>query len=66
MVLDPIKRGKVLKEIIASEESYLRGLEELCDLYIAPASEIKIGKKDSVIPFTERRLVFGNVVRTTS
>lgn len=66
VVLDPIKRGKVLKEIIASEESYLRGLEELCDLYIAPASEIKIGKKDSVIPFTERRLVFGNVVRTTS
>lgn len=63
VVSDPMKRGKVLKEIIASEESYLRGLEELCDLYIVPASEIKTGKKDSVVPFTERRAVFGNVVR---
>lgn len=62
---DPLKREQVLKEIVASEASYLRGLEELCEIYIRPGSvsvPVRGGRKDSMIPSVERRIVFGNLV----
>ncbi|GJN89431.1 hypothetical protein Rhopal_002411-T1 [Rhodotorula paludigena] len=35
---DPVKREAVLNEIVETEQSYLRGLEELCGIYVASAS----------------------------
>ncbi|GAA5978961.1 hypothetical protein JCM11641_000108 [Rhodosporidiobolus odoratus] len=65
LVDDPVKREAVLKEIIETEQSYLRGLEELCGIYVAsasmPISTSGTGKKDSVLPAAERRAVFSNI-----
>lgn len=73
---DPIRRQKVIEEIIETEKSYLKGLQEVCGIYIA-AGAMSVngsggggnvsgggggGKKDSVLPATERRAVFGNIV----
>ncbi|BGP31536.1 hypothetical protein JCM10296v2_003306 [Rhodotorula toruloides] len=63
---DPAKRDAILKEIVATEQSYLRGLEELCGIYVASASvsvssSMNGGKKDTVVPTAERRAVFGNI-----
>lgn len=62
---DSAKREMVVKEIVDTEKSYLKGLQELCDIYIvagsAPVSS-NSGRKDTVLPGAERRAVFGNVV----
>ncbi|KAM0749495.1 hypothetical protein T439DRAFT_348910 [Meredithblackwellia eburnea MCA 4105] len=58
------KRQAVVREIIDTEKSYLKGLKELCGIYIAAASipvSSSSGKKDTVVPAVERRAVFGNV-----
>lgn len=62
---DPLKRDKVVREIVETEQSYLKGLRELCDIYIAAGSvpvNSSSGRKDTVLPAAERRAVFGNVV----
>lgn len=64
---DHLKRDKVVKEIIETERTYLRGLQELCDIYVAAGSvpvSSSSGRKDSVLPGAERRAVFGNIVRS--
>ncbi|GAA5882490.1 hypothetical protein JCM3774_006130 [Rhodotorula dairenensis] len=62
---DPAKRAAVIDEIVATEKSYLRGLQELCSIYVASAAATTTasttGKRDTVVPATERRAVFGNV-----
>ncbi|BGP15516.1 hypothetical protein JCM10213_006584 [Rhodosporidiobolus nylandii] len=62
---NPVKREAVLKEIVETEQTYLRGLEELCGIYVAsasvPISRSGTGKKESVVPTAERRAVFGNI-----
>ncbi|GAA5991816.1 hypothetical protein JCM10908_002218 [Rhodotorula pacifica] len=63
---DPTKRAAVIDEIIATEKSYLRGLQELCAIYVASAAVATTltsatGKRDTVVPASERRAVFGNV-----
>ncbi|GAA6008333.1 uncharacterized protein JCM10292_005536 [Rhodotorula paludigena] len=63
---DPVKREAVLNEIVQTEQSYLRGLEELCGIYVASASvpvsgSANGGRKDTVLPSVERRAVFGNI-----
>lgn len=67
---DPVKRTAVIDEIISTEKSYLRGLQELCSIYVAsaaaataPSASSTGGKRDTVVPAIERRAVFGNVVR---
>lgn len=63
---DPIRRSAVINEIVQTEQSYLKGLQELCDIYITAAAipvSSSSGKKDTVVPILERRAVFGNVVR---
>ncbi|BGP39457.1 hypothetical protein JCM10449v2_003407 [Rhodotorula kratochvilovae] len=67
---DPAKREAVLKEIVETEQTYLRGLEELCGIYVASASvpvssSANGGRRDTVLPSAERRAVFGNIVRTS-
>lgn len=62
---DPVKRAKVIIEIVETEKSYLKGLQELCDIYIVNGSQpvnSSSGRKDTVLPAAERRAVFGNVV----
>lgn len=66
---DLAKRKAVVAEIIETEKTYLRGLQELCGIYITAASvpvSSSSGKKDAVVPAIERRAVFGNVVRFSS
>ncbi|GAA5895216.1 hypothetical protein JCM6882_006617 [Rhodosporidiobolus microsporus] len=62
---EPGKREAVLKEIVETEQTYLRGLEELCGIYVAsasvPLSTAGTGKKDTVLPAAERRAVFSNI-----
>ncbi|GAA6057360.1 hypothetical protein JCM3770_005725 [Rhodotorula araucariae] len=63
---DPAKRDAVLREIVETEQSYLRGLEELCGIYVASASvpvssSANGGRRDTVLPTAERRVVFGNI-----
>ncbi|GAA5926163.1 hypothetical protein JCM3775_005220 [Rhodotorula graminis] len=63
---DPVKREAVLKEIVETEQSYLRGLEELCGIYVDSASvpvssSANGGRRDTVLPSAERRAVFVNI-----
>ncbi|GAA5837625.1 hypothetical protein JCM11251_002028 [Rhodosporidiobolus azoricus] len=62
---EPGKREAVLKEIVETEQTYLRGLEEVCGIYVAsasvPLSTAGTGKKDTVLPAAERRAVFSNI-----
>ncbi|GAA5942168.1 hypothetical protein JCM1841_000032 [Sporobolomyces salmonicolor] len=62
---DPAHREAVLKEIVETEQTYVRGLEELCAIYVVsaakPLNSSKSGKDDSVLPVAERRAVFGNI-----
>ncbi|GAA6039695.1 hypothetical protein JCM8097_001357 [Rhodosporidiobolus ruineniae] len=62
---NPVKRDAVLKEIVETEQTYLRGLEELCGIYVqsasVPISTAGTGKKDTILPAAERRAVFGNI-----
>ncbi|GAA5911602.1 hypothetical protein JCM8208_005688 [Rhodotorula glutinis] len=63
---DPTKRDAVLKEIVETEQTYLRGLEELCGIYVDPASvpvssSANGGRRDTVLPSAERRAVFSNI-----
>lgn len=64
IVDDPLRRRRVLEEIAATEQSYIRGLQELQEIYIQPAAAVLSGlgkDKDSVVPVAERRRVFSNV-----
>ncbi|KAG0145985.1 hypothetical protein CROQUDRAFT_78172 [Cronartium quercuum f. sp. fusiforme G11] len=62
---NPTRRMKVIEEVISTEKSYIRGLRELQDIYIASAIAMGtngIGKeKEAVVPASERKVVFGNV-----
>lgn len=63
--VDPARRDLVIREIVETEKTYLKGLQELCEIYIGPAMvpvSSNSGKKDTVVPSAERRAVFGNVV----
>lgn len=66
--LDVNKRDKVVQEILETEVTYVRGLDELVDIYVAPAAATvtTATKRDTVVPASERRAVFGNVVRAHS
>ncbi|SCV70764.1 BQ2448_3526 [Microbotryum intermedium] len=56
---DPARREAVVKEIIETEKTYLRGLEELVAIYVGPSASVIDGKE--LLPAAERRAVFSNV-----
>ncbi|SGY78979.1 BQ5605_C008g05005 [Microbotryum silenes-dioicae] len=56
---DPARREAVVKEIIETEKTYLRGLEELVAIYVGPSAGVIDGKE--LLPAVERRAVFSNV-----
>ncbi|PWN27120.1 hypothetical protein BDZ90DRAFT_186537 [Jaminaea rosea] len=59
---DSRRRRRIIAEIISSEESYIRGLQELCDIYVKPA-KLPDEKSNGVPILTpqDHRAVFGNV-----
>jgi len=47
-----------------TERTYVKGLRELVDIYIQPACaplNLLSGSKDSVVPASERKVVFGGI-----
>ncbi|RPD63002.1 hypothetical protein L226DRAFT_450595 [Lentinus tigrinus ALCF2SS1-7] len=64
---DKAKRARVIREIVETERTYVKGLQELVDIYIKPASAAIQGisgvgqGKDSVVPAHERKIVFGGI-----
>lgn len=64
---DKGKRALIIREIVETERTYVKGLQELVDIYIkpsaAPANLITgVGSsKETVIPASERKIVFGGV-----
>lgn len=59
---DKSKRARVVREIYETEKTYVRGLEELVQIYVRPASlAASSSKGDTVIPMAERKVVFGGV-----
>lgn len=62
---DKGKRAMVVKEIVLTERTYVRGLQELVEIYIKPGSApvnlLSGSSKETVIPASERRIVFGGI-----
>ncbi|KAF7354928.1 DH domain-containing protein [Mycena sanguinolenta] len=62
---DKSKRAMVSRQIIVEERSYVKGLEELVDIYIkpgaAPVNALGSSSKDSIVPTSERKIVFGGI-----
>ena len=60
---DASKRARVLREIWETERTYVRGLGELVTIYVKPSGNVvNPGKsKETVIPSSERKVVFGGI-----
>ncbi|RXW18238.1 hypothetical protein EST38_g7620 [Candolleomyces aberdarensis] len=64
---DKGKRSKIIQEIVVTERTYVKGLQELVEIYIKPAATpvnllSGVGStKDTVVPASERRIVFGGI-----
>ncbi|CAE6450941.1 unnamed protein product [Rhizoctonia solani] len=61
---DKGRRVAIVREIIETEKSYVKGLQELLDIYVKPASEPAPGlnvNKETTIPAAERKIVFTGV-----
>ncbi|KAI0321689.1 hypothetical protein OF83DRAFT_1168216 [Amylostereum chailletii] len=62
---DGAKRALIVREIVETERTYVKGLQELIDIYIKPASApvnvLGASTKETIVPAAERRVVFGGV-----
>jgi len=60
---DKGKRAMIVKEIVETERTYVKGLQELVDIYIKPSANPAgvLGNKETVIPFAERKIVFNGL-----
>ncbi|KJA26158.1 hypothetical protein HYPSUDRAFT_133726 [Hypholoma sublateritium FD-334 SS-4] len=65
---DRSKRANLVREIVATERTYVNGLQELVDIYIKPAATpanllggVGSSSKETVVPPAERRVVFGGI-----
>jgi len=58
---DAQRRVRIVQEIISTEESYIRGLQELIDIYVLPSAGLDANSGQQVVPSSERRKVFGNI-----
>ncbi|KAG5639383.1 hypothetical protein H0H81_003527 [Sphagnurus paluster] len=66
---DKGKRAMIVREIVATERTYVKGLQELVDIYIKPgclpANLLSGGgvgsSKDTIVPAPERKVVFGGI-----
>ncbi|KAG1715632.1 hypothetical protein ID866_1514 [Astraeus odoratus] len=64
---DKGKRALIIREIVETERTYVKGLQELVDIYIKPsAAPVNLiggvgSGKETIIPAAERKIVFGGV-----
>ncbi|KAF8078424.1 hypothetical protein FPV67DRAFT_1404178 [Lyophyllum atratum] len=63
---DKGKRAMIVREIVVTERTYVKGLQELVDIYIKPGCAPvnilgSVGSKDTVVPASERKLVFAGI-----
>ncbi|KAG1757379.1 hypothetical protein EDB19DRAFT_1623707 [Suillus lakei] len=64
---DKSKRALVVREIVETEKTYVKGLQELVDIYIKPsAAPVNLisgvgSGKETVIPSAERKIVYGGI-----
>ncbi|CAO1633875.1 unnamed protein product [Parajaminaea phylloscopi] len=58
---DSRRRRRIIAEIISSEESYLRGLQELCDIYVKPSRLADDKGGHPILSPQDHRAIFGNV-----
>ncbi|KAK4047940.1 hypothetical protein OIV83_005124 [Microbotryomycetes sp. JL201] len=62
---DAVKRERVVREIVDTERTYLRGLEELVEVYLVAADQPVLSSsgrsKGPILPVAERKSVFGNI-----
>lgn len=56
---DGARRSRIILEIIATEKTYIQGLQELVDVYILPSMELD-GNGQPYVSSNERRHVFAN------
>ncbi|KAF8559264.1 hypothetical protein OG21DRAFT_1402935 [Imleria badia] len=64
---DKGKRALVVREIVETERTYVKGLQELVDIYVKPSaapvnliSSVGSGK-ETIIPASERKVVFSGI-----
>lgn len=57
---DPHRRAHIVSEIITTEETYVKTLKEMVDIYVLPSSMLDANRQP-VIPAAEQRHVFSNV-----
>lgn len=64
---DKGKRALIIREIVQTERTYVKGLQELVDIYIRPsAAPVNLisgvgSGKETIIPASERKIVFSGV-----
>lgn len=58
---DSVRRLKILHEIVVTEQTYLRGLCELVDIYVKPSKLVEVNSGVPWIPQSEHRKVFGDI-----
>ncbi|KAG1834572.1 hypothetical protein EV424DRAFT_1310303 [Suillus variegatus] len=64
---DKSRRALVVREIVETEKTYVKGLQELVDIYIKPsAAPVNLisgvgSSKETTIPSAERKIVFGGI-----
>ncbi|KAF9036417.1 hypothetical protein BDZ89DRAFT_1100599 [Hymenopellis radicata] len=64
---DKTKRSMVVREIVVTERTYVKGLQELMDIYIKPGcAPVNMltgvsSSKETVVPAAERKVVFNGV-----
>ncbi|GBE78268.1 hypothetical protein SCP_0111510 [Sparassis crispa] len=64
---DKGKRAMIIREIIETERTYVKGLQELVDIYITPAAfsvNVLSGvsqRQETVVPVAERKIVFSGL-----
>lgn len=64
---DRTKRARIIREIVETERTYVKGLQELVDIYITPAAasvNVLSGvgqRQETVVPAAERKVVFNGV-----
>ncbi|KAL4068228.1 hypothetical protein V8B97DRAFT_2024860 [Scleroderma yunnanense] len=64
---DKCKRALIVREILQTERTYVKGLQELVDIYIKPsAAPVNLisgvgSGRETIIPASERKIVFSGV-----
>ncbi|KAN0060283.1 hypothetical protein ACQY0O_007612 [Thecaphora frezii] len=59
---DSVRRVRIIEEVVRTEETYVRGLTELVEIYVKPAQLPVDGNGGPpTVPMSEQRAVFGNV-----